>query len=373
MSKNLPTVTSSIPRDLRNFVDRLRDIVNGNGTSRLVSVDDLVTSGIANVSASGLLSATVQEGVVYGAPPAPTNVAASAAVQNVIVTWDAPAYVGHAYAEVWGASTDDIGTAVVLGLAPGAIYTDPIGPGATRYYWVRFVNIQDLAGPYNAVAGVSATTAADLAYTMDLLAEAYGGTSEAPFFQLDAPQVIGGVTIPAGTYMKSGFIYDGVITNAKIANAAVDNAKISDLSADKITAGTLQVGSYIRSSNYVAGSAGFNIPASGSAEFSNVTVRGTVYATNSEFTGTVKAGTTILGGSATSFTSGTGFFAGLVSGVYKWRVGNPTGNRIEWDGTNASLNINASATGARLVITNSYIKVYDSSGTLRVQLGDLSA
>lgn len=236
---NLPTVTSSIPRDLRNFVDRLRDMVNGGGSNSLVSAKDLVSAGIATLGANGNLSAAVQPSVTYGPPPAPTNVAASAAIQNVIVTWDLPEYPGHAYAEVWGSSTDDIGTAVALGQAPGAIFTDPLGPSATRYYWVRFVNVQDTIGPFNGLSGTGATTGADLAYTMDLLSEAYGDTSAAPFFQLNSPTVINGVTIPAGTYMKAAFIFDGVITNAKIGNAAVDNAKIASLSADKLTAGTV--------------------------------------------------------------------------------------------------------------------------------------
>jgi hypothetical protein len=239
MSNSLPTVTSNIPRDLRNFVDRLRDIVTGGGANRLVSAQDLADAGLANINVRGALSPAVTETPVYGPPPAPTNVAASAAIQNVILTWDYPLYQNHAYAEVWGADTNDIGTAVLLGLAPGAIYTDPLGPGKTRYYWVRYVNTQYTTGPYNALAGTPATTPQDLAYTMDLLAAAYGDTSEAPFFQLNSPQVINGVTIPAGTYMKAGFIYDGVITNAKIGNAAVDNAKIASLSADKLTAGTI--------------------------------------------------------------------------------------------------------------------------------------
>lgn len=170
MSKNLPTVTSSIPRDLRNFVDRLRDIVNGNGSSRLVSAQDLVSAGIANLTQSGVLSAAVVEGVTYGTPPAPTGVSTAAAINNVIVTWDDPDYPGHAYAEVWGSSTNNLGDAVVLGLAPGATYTDPLGPSTTRYYWVRFINIQDLAGPYNAVNGTVATTGADVDYLLDTLA-----------------------------------------------------------------------------------------------------------------------------------------------------------------------------------------------------------
>ena len=68
-----------------------------------------------------------------------------------------------------------------------------------------------------------------------------------PFFVLTAPQVISGVTIPAGTYMKAAYIHDATITTAKIADAAITNAKILDatiqnakianLSAEKITAG----------------------------------------------------------------------------------------------------------------------------------------
>jgi hypothetical protein len=226
VSNNLPSITSQIPRDLRMFVDRLREMVNGKGAGRLVSAKDLSDAGLATVDSAGNILATT---TYVASPPAPTNVTATAAVNTVIVEWDAVTYTGYAHAEVWGSSTNDIGDAELLGQTPGFIYTDPLGPGATRYYWVRLVNTNNEIGPYNAVSGVSATTAQDLAYTMDVLAAAYGDTSEAPFFQLNSPQVIGGVTIPAGTYMKAGFIYDGVITNAKIANAAVDNAKISDL------------------------------------------------------------------------------------------------------------------------------------------------
>ena len=42
MSKNLPTVTSQIPRDLRNFVDRLREIINGGGSGRMVTAQPML-------------------------------------------------------------------------------------------------------------------------------------------------------------------------------------------------------------------------------------------------------------------------------------------------------------------------------------------
>lgn len=63
-------------------------------------------------------------------------------------------------------------------------------------------------------------------------------------------------------FVRDTFIEDGSITNAKIGN-------------------------FIQSRNYVAGRTGWKIDKSGSAEFHNVTVRGTVHATSGTFTGTI--------------------------------------------------------------------------------------
>jgi hypothetical protein len=74
---------------------------------------------------------------------------------------------------------------------------------------------------------------------MEVLSDAYGTTSLAPFFQIDSPTVINGVTIPAGTYIKQAIIADATISRAKIQDLAVDNAKIDNLNATKINAGFL--------------------------------------------------------------------------------------------------------------------------------------
>ena len=168
MSKKLPFVTSDIPRDLRSFLDRVRELVSGSGADRLLSANDLANSGLATVDGAGNIKPS-QVGFV-GTPPAPTNVTATAAIRNIIVTWDNPAYVGHAHAEVWGSSTNLQADSVLLGMTPGAIYVDEVGPSVTRYYWVRFVNTNDTPGPYNALVGTSATTGSDVAYTLGLLA-----------------------------------------------------------------------------------------------------------------------------------------------------------------------------------------------------------
>ena len=167
MSKKLPFVTSDIPRDLRSFLDRVRELVSGSGADRLLSANDLVGSGIATVDGAGNIKPP-PAGFV-GTPPPPTNVTATAAIRNIIVTWDNPAYVGHAHAEVWGSSTTSQSAAVLLGMTPGAIYVDEVGPSVTRYYWVRFVNTNDTPGPYNALVGTSATTGSDVTYTLGLL------------------------------------------------------------------------------------------------------------------------------------------------------------------------------------------------------------
>lgn len=172
MSKKLPFVKSDIPRDLRMFLDRVRELVSGSGDDRLISADELA-SGVL----TGSLVAPTQS--FMAAPPSPVDVTATAAVRSIFVEWDAPAYAGHAYAEVWSASTNSLSAAVLLGMAPGSIYVDETGPGATRYYWVRFVNTNDVKGPYNATSGVTATTGPEVVYLLSTLT---GSITESQLF-----------------------------------------------------------------------------------------------------------------------------------------------------------------------------------------------
>jgi hypothetical protein len=107
---------------------------------------------------------------------------------------------------------------------------------------------------------------------------------------------------------------------------------------------------------------------------------------------------------ATAFGTGAGIWMGYDTTTYKFRVGNPAGANISWDGTGltvqgditgstgtfgGSLNaggglftvngstgavvIKSASTGQRLEISNNVLKVFDSGGALRVQLGDLLA
>ncbi len=73
-----------------------------------------------------------------------------------------------------------------------------------------------------------------------------------------------------GNYQAAFFVFNGqvFINSAFIQDGSIDNAKI---------------GNYIRSNNYVAGAAGWNIPKDGSPEFNNGTFRGALYASSGAF------------------------------------------------------------------------------------------
>lgn len=167
MSNKLPSVTSDIPRDLRTFIDRLREIISGKGTDRLVSVQDLITGGIAGPGSNGTITPPTTANI--GTPPAPQNLTATGGVYNVLVEWTNPTYFGHDYTEIYGGSTNVIGDAVQLAFVPGVNYADPIGPSQSRYYWVRFVNTLGVKGPFNSVSGTLGTTTAEVAHLLDTL------------------------------------------------------------------------------------------------------------------------------------------------------------------------------------------------------------
>lgn len=87
------------------------------------------------------------------------------------------------------------------------------------------------------------------------------------------------------TFLSMVVIKDGSIKNVMIQDASIESAKIVSLSAAKITAGALQVGSYISSANYRAGYDGWAINSDGQSEFCQVTVRGSIFSTSGSIGG----------------------------------------------------------------------------------------
>lgn len=115
------------------------------------------------------------------------------------------------------------------------------------------------------VTGDGANTQSQCIFLVDrfVLMTAANGTYQTPFYVTNGAM-----------YVREAFIKDASIATAKIADAAITTAKIAQ---------------QIQSTNYASGSAGWMINKNGSAEFNNVTVRGTVYANSGKFTGALEA------------------------------------------------------------------------------------
>jgi hypothetical protein len=263
-------------------------------------------------------------------PLTPAHVTANGGLSTIVVAWDAPGYPNHAYAEVWRSGTSSLSDAVLTGTATGMLYTDSVEPNSSYWYWVRFVSTFPVTGPYNGTVGTHATTGMDPAAAINLLtgnpsSPSYG---QFPFVVLATPVTINGVVVPAGTYMKDGYIQNGTITNAKIGNAAIDDAKIANLNASKITAGDIDAARM--SANIVTAVTGkFTYLSAVASKLGTVEIDSTGFLRTTD---------------AVSYGSGIGIWMGYSGGAYKWRVGDPAGHIIKWDG--GTLTIKGTLSGA---------------------------
>lgn len=173
-----------------------------------------------------------------------------------------------------------------------------------------------------------------------------GNLNSVPFAVLTSAQTINGVSFAAGVYIDGGSINSASIGTAQIANAAVDNAQIANGAITTAKIGDAQITSakigdaqvtnakiedaaitnakisgVIKSADYVAGSAGWQIDKGGAAEFTNATFRGDVIVGSSP----VISGTTMTGAGTHLYSDG------------KFAMGNSSTN-ITFNGTTATLN-----------------------------------
>lgn len=196
-------------------------------------------------------------------PPPPSGLVAYAAMASVILEWDQPTFDYFGRAEIWRADTNNLAAAVNIGQTESFIYADTIGQTeVTYFYWVRFISAAGRPGPFNAAQGVEATT---------------GKVEEGNI----AAQAITADKLAANSItVANAALANAVVTTAKIDDLAVTDAKIASLAVGKLTAGAIAAGQYIRSANYAPGSVGFNIDASGQAEFYNIVARGDIQASS---------------------------------------------------------------------------------------------
>lgn len=182
-----------------------------------------------------------------------------------------------------------------------------------------------------------------------------------PFIIQASPTTINGVAVPAGTYIRDAFILNGSITNAKIGNAAIDDAKIANLSAAKVTFGVMsgdridvntlhanriQSGT-LTANMIVAGTLSAGWVFAGSLSAATGTFAGSLSAANGTFAGNLSASSGTLGNlevlghvrsGQTAWSTGTGFWLGMDSGVPKFSVGTAS-EYMRWTGSALELKL----------------------------------
>ena len=327
---NIPAVPYTDDASLTNILSAMKlwmDKASGSGLTGFASKQDLIDAGVLSKDPSGNLKPTADTSMAV--PPVPTGLTASGAMTIILLEWDDPrlAYSNHGYTEIWAAEVDNFSSAQLVGQSSGVIFVHAVGEGTQRYYWIRFVSTAGVMGPYNAVGGTLGQTAQNPAYLLDAMS---GILDEQPFFTVETPTEINGVTIPVGTYMKSAFIHDAFITSAMI----------YELSADKITTGTLAAGRIATNSITADKINGTNLAVV------NGTFSGSLQAATGTFTGALSAATGTFSGRLTAGTLDPGVFAGRVytygtPGTYTITV--PTGTG--WSAVNVRFTLQGAGGG----------------------------
>jgi hypothetical protein len=371
----IPVVPGSTDPALTKFLQAIRETLlvregqKGNILDSSVTFRDLVDAGVAvsslytpNPNTLPVVDAAAVSDLTP--PPTPTNVTIAAGISNVMISWDIPTTRSNlSYVKIWRSGNSLFSNATLIGTGSGNFYVDyAVTEGSPYHYWLQSVSIANVDGTLVAVG--SATPATDPSGALTQL-KAYG-VKGLPYYYLPTDVTINGVTLHAGTYMWDAVIGTAAIGTAQIKDASITNAKIASLTADKITFN--QAAGQILTAAVINGAV-----ITGTTSISAPTITGAAISTTTLSSSTINS-TIINGGEIYVPSAASWRFKVDSAGNLEATNVNLTGNINATSGTfSGTLNVKSAASGARLEIYNNVIKVFDSAGTLRVKLGDLSA
>ena len=362
-------------------------------------------------------------------PPAPTSLTTGATWSQIFLEWDWGTYPNHDVTEIWRrqVGTDpavNYGTCSFDGEAysdgcqmvaspSGKVWQDNVGDivnatgdGQEYYYWVRLKSSAGVTGdPYpSAAAGILGTLTKDPAHALALLNDALTaneiklgaiGSSELAIDAVTANKIAANaVTVSKilNGAINSDKIASNAVTVSKILNGAIDSDKIAAnavtagqiatnaITADKILAGSVSATKIatdaitagkiatnaITANKILAGAVTTNKILAGAIDASKITAG--AITSDKILAGAVTANKLL----ATDIYSVTMQSTNYSAGTSGWNIdkgGNAEFNSGTFRGT---LNVKSATSGARMEMTNSTLRVYDSAGTLRVKIGDLS-
>jgi len=163
---SLPKTPIKGDPETRRFLEAVRQYLTQVGKDS-ITLQDLRDTGFWDRNNIPVPTTGTDEQV--DAPRVPTNLTAEGVFQNIILSWDYLDYRGHAWTRVYRSNTNVFANAVVIANVNGKLFSDPVGPSQSFYYWVTNVNVNGIESAPNQVAGTLGQTLQDTAYILSLL------------------------------------------------------------------------------------------------------------------------------------------------------------------------------------------------------------
>ncbi len=104
-------------------------------------------SNIYSFTYSVTAAPVIEEEII---PPIPIitadDITAGGTFENIILSWNISYDYYLAYYEIFRSSVNDVNHAVSIGSTIAKVYSDPVGPACTYYYWIRIVQTTEAGG-----------------------------------------------------------------------------------------------------------------------------------------------------------------------------------------------------------------------------------
>ena len=243
MSTKLPGLKNIPPKTERELKLALEDLkqalevrlgLRGDPLDRAVTLRELKDSNVVKVTNSAV---GVTDGIKppdedpgdLRVPPAATGLTAAGAFTSIILKWNIPSYGNHAFTEIWRSQDNNLAGAELVSTAGGQVYSDDVGYAQTYFYWIRFVSVANVPGPWNDTEGTSAATAANVSAVMSSLSDQLSNMPGFNTLGNDITVNIGGATSSLNSGLSGLSSTLGNKTQTFVGSSAPEAQAIGDL------------------------------------------------------------------------------------------------------------------------------------------------
>lgn len=222
----IPKPPADVSPALRRYLESISEALEirlgrrGDARDRAITLRELLDSGLAVELASNPYNIDRPPPPPPPPPPpsatptAPTNFTATGGYSLITCFWDYPNYGPHSHTEIWRNDANILGDAQLVGISSGISFVDPVGEGASYYYWARHVSLYDIQGPFNSANGTLAETALDVEELLDVLT---GAITESQLYQTLAARI----NLIDGASSLAGSVNARILAETNARNAAI--------------------------------------------------------------------------------------------------------------------------------------------------------